>query len=194
MQSRHAPHALWDIKAGLRRSSCVRTRQSLFISKQFITGVEMPTSMQFYSTCASPWTLVFSFCTIVLLHIFRRRPVLSFPPGPKGLPILGNALDMPCRNPWLTYSQWGKSCSTYFSLHSVECVHYLFGTIDSDIVHANYLGTHVIVLNSANAVHELFEKRSSIYSDRYVRNMNKSGGGADKTRATRPTLPSLNQL
>jgi hypothetical protein len=42
-----------------------------------------------------------------------------------------------------------------------------FGTIDSDIVHANSLGTHVIVLNSAKALRELFEKRSSIYSDRY---------------------------
>jgi hypothetical protein len=38
--------------------------------------------------------------------------------------------------------------------------------IDSDIVHACFLGTHVIFLNSAKAVHELFEKRSSIYSDR----------------------------
>ncbi|KAF8467541.1 cytochrome P450 [Russula ochroleuca] len=107
----------------------------------------MLTTTQFYSTCTSPWTLIFSFCTIVLLHIFRRRPVLPFPPGPKGLPILGNALDMPCGNPWLTYSQWGK-------------------TYNSDIVHVNSLGTHVIVLNSAKAVHELFEKRSSIYSDR----------------------------
>ena len=39
--------------------------------------------------------------------------------------------------------------------------------VDSDIVHVNSLGIHVIVLNSAKAVHELFEKRSSIYSDRY---------------------------
>ncbi|KAN0118658.1 Cytochrome P450 [Russula decolorans] len=100
--------------------------------------------------------LVFSFCAIAFLHMFRRRPALPFPPGPKGLPILGNALDMPRENPWLTYWQWGKKCN-------------------SDIVHANSLGTHVIVLNSAKAVRELFEKRSSIYSDR-------------------PPLPSLNQL
>ena len=58
--------------------------------------------------------LLFSFCTIVFLHMFRRRPTLPFPPGPKGLPILGNALDMPRENPWLTYWQWGKKCSKYF--------------------------------------------------------------------------------
>jgi len=48
-----------------------------------------------------------------------------------------------------------------------ECTFHFFGSTDSDIVHANSLGTHVIVLNSAKAVRELFEKRSSIYSDRY---------------------------
>ena len=51
-----------------------------------------------------------------------------------------------------------------------------FGTIDSDIVHAYSLGNHVIVLNSAKAVHELFEKRSSIYSDRYGSNVRRSSG------------------
>lgn len=53
---------------------------------------------------------------------------------------------------------------------SVERVDYFFFlvTIDSDIVHANSLGTHVIVLNSAKAVRELLEKRSSIYSDRLM--------------------------
>ena len=50
--------------------------------------------------------------------------------------------------------------------HSIEKTPYILGTVDSDIVHVSALGTHVVVLNSAKAVHELFEKRSSIYSDR----------------------------
>jgi hypothetical protein len=77
-----------------------------------ITNVEM-LSVKFYSICTSPcqWMLVFSFCAIAFLHMFRRRPALPFPPGPKGLPILGNALDMPRENPWLTYWQWGEKCS-----------------------------------------------------------------------------------
>lgn len=126
--------------------------------------------MEFCSICTSPWMLVFSFCTIIVfLHTFRRRRAFPLPPGPKGLPILGNALDMPRESPWLTYWQWGKKCSKYFSPLRVcrERALQFFGTIDSDIVHANLLGTHVIVLNSAKAVSELFEKRSSIYSDRY---------------------------
>ena len=149
--------------------------------------------MESYSTWASPWMLVFSFCTILFLYMLRRRPALPFPPGPKGLPILGNALDMPCRNPWLTYWQWGKECSKCFPC-ALESVDDIVGAIDSDIVHANFLGTHVIVLNSAKVAHELFEKRSSIYSDRYGTWTN-FGGRADRIRFfTRPPLPSLNQL
>jgi hypothetical protein len=100
------------IKSGFGRSRCVNSRQSFLISKM-ITNIEMPT-IEFYSTYASPWTLVFSFCVIGFLYMLRRRPALPFPPGPKGLPIIGNALDMPSRNPWLTYWQWGITCSKYF--------------------------------------------------------------------------------
>jgi len=120
-----------------------------------------------FSSRARAWVLVMSFCVIVLLRIFRRRRhALPYPPGPKGLPIIGNALDMPSKNPYLTYWQWGKKYGMYFP-RLIGSVHCILGAIDSDIVHANSLGAHVVVLNSAKAVHELFEKRSSIYSDRY---------------------------
>jgi hypothetical protein len=98
--------------------------QFILISKM-ITNIEMLT-IGFYSIYASPWTLVFSFCVIGFLYMLRRRPALPFPPGPKGLPIIGNALDMPSRNPWLTYWQWGIKCSKYF-LCAFERVDYILG-------------------------------------------------------------------
>lgn len=35
-----------------------------------------------------------------------------------------------------------------------------------DVLHVKVLGNHVIILESLEAVNDLFEKRSSIYSDR----------------------------
>lgn len=37
----------------------------------------------------------------------------------------------------------------------------------SDVVYADVMGSHIIILNSIKAGHELLDKRSTIYSDRY---------------------------
>ncbi|KAI0263094.1 cytochrome P450 [Gloeopeniophorella convolvens] len=81
------------------------------------------------------------------IHARRRARKLSFPPGPKPLPIIGNLLDMPPGSEWVTYKQWGD-------LHG------------SDVVHVEVLGSHVVILNSIKAANDLFERRSSLYSDR----------------------------
>ena len=40
----------------------------------------------------------------------KRNPNgLPLPPGPKGLPIIGNMLDMPADKPWLVYHEWSKT-------------------------------------------------------------------------------------
>jgi hypothetical protein len=40
--------------------------------------------------------------------------------------------------------------------------------LGSDIVHAELFGTHLVALNSEKVARDLLEKRSSIYSDRFV--------------------------
>ncbi|KAK7049828.1 hypothetical protein VNI00_005258 [Paramarasmius palmivorus] len=80
-----------------------------------------------------------------LAQIVRRRPRL--PPGPKGYPIIGNIFDVPQTEGWTVY----KQMSDFYN---------------SDILHFNMAGTSVIVINSFEIARELFEKRSSIYSDR----------------------------
>nr|BED42963.1 cytochrome P450 monooxygenase [Trametes versicolor] len=82
---------------------------------------------------------------LALLTVRRKRQ--NLPPGPKGLPLLGNVFDVPKEFEWLAYEKWGRE-------------HH------SDIIHLNLAGTPVIVVNSAQAAHDLFEKRSSLYSDR----------------------------
>ena len=128
VQNQGIPHTRPGIYKSSRRSRCARTRQRqpFLVSRELMTNFEMLT-VKFCSICTSPWVLISSLCAIVFLHKFRRRPALPFPPGPKGLPILGNALDIPRVNPWLTYWQWGKKCSKYFPYSaSVESAHYIF--------------------------------------------------------------------
>ncbi|PBL03489.1 cytochrome P450 [Armillaria gallica] len=80
-----------------------------------------------------------------LLSSIRRRP-LPLPPGPKGLPLIGNLWDVPAEYPWLTYSQWA---ATY-----------------GDVFYLDTPGNPTVVINSAQAAADLFEKRSGNYSDR----------------------------
>lgn len=79
----------------------------------------------------------------------KRNPLnLPYPPGPKGVPILGNLFDIPTSGYiYKTFRQWGRE-------------------LGSDIVHIQVLGTHIVVLNTKEAADDLLDRRSSIYSDR----------------------------
>ncbi|KAJ7836430.1 cytochrome P450, partial [Mycena leptocephala] len=77
----------------------------------------------------------------------RKRSQLPLPPGPKKLPLVGNLFDIPAERQWETYLEWSKQ-------------------FNSDIIHLNAAGTSIVVLSSMEAVKELFERRSSLYSDR----------------------------
>ncbi|KAF7288971.1 Cytochrome P450 [Mycena indigotica] len=93
--------------------------------------------------------LLFAVSTLFLFPRSRRarQSRLRLPPGPSGLPLLGNLLSMPSGFEWETYARWSQECK-------------------SDIVHIDVVGSSVIVLSSVKAVNDLLEKRSSLYSDR----------------------------
>ncbi|KAG1889792.1 cytochrome P450 [Suillus fuscotomentosus] len=84
---------------------------------------------------------------VFLDYIFAKKNP-QYPPGPRGLPLVGNIQDIPFVKPWLTFAEWGKK----------------YG----DISHASVLGMHIFVLNSAKTAVEMLDKKSSIYSDRPV--------------------------
>ncbi|KZT12005.1 cytochrome P450 [Laetiporus sulphureus 93-53] len=82
------------------------------------------------------------------LRIRTRSSVheLPVPPGPKPLPWIGNLHQIPFVDQSKVYTQWG---STY-----------------GDILYMHTLGREFIILNSASAALELFDKRGHLYSDR----------------------------
>ncbi|KIJ26607.1 hypothetical protein M422DRAFT_126181, partial [Sphaerobolus stellatus SS14] len=75
-----------------------------------------------------------------------HRHKLSLPPGPKSLPFIRNAFDLPSSHECLKYIDWGNK----------------YG----DVVHVTAPGKHIIILNSTKACVDLLEQQSAIYSDR----------------------------
>jgi len=82
---------------------------------------------------------------LVRWYLFGSRK-LPLPPGPKGYPVIGNALDLPKDNDWLTYSEWQK---TY-----------------GDMIFISVLGKPFLILSSLKISSDLLEKRSTYYSGR----------------------------
>ncbi|KAJ7065509.1 cytochrome P450 [Mycena amicta] len=99
------------------------------------------------ATTNSLLLLAFLAVLAVIRRLGKRRSTLPLPPGPKKLPIVGNLFDMPAERQWEAYHQWSQE-------------------YNSDIIHLDVAGTSIIVLDSVDAVRELLERRSSIYSDR----------------------------
>ncbi|KAF5355940.1 hypothetical protein D9756_004268 [Leucocoprinus leucothites] len=98
-----------------------------------------------------PWLLHYfllsSLTTIIPILLWRlRRPAEAYPPGPPGLPILGNFFDMPTTAPWIQFAEWGKK----------------YGPV----IYLNLLGRPLVVLNSAKATVDLLERRGGKYADR----------------------------
>lgn len=55
------------------------------------------------------FTAGFIILVVLLYGKVNSKPIPApFPPGPRGLPFLGNAVDLPKTQPWITYSNWGK--------------------------------------------------------------------------------------
>ncbi|KAI0792995.1 cytochrome P450 [Irpex lacteus] len=67
-------------------------------------------------------------------------------PGPSGLPLLGNTLQVPDNAYFLQYTEWAKKYGSFYSL--------------------NLLGNRLLVVNDHKSAIDLLERRSHIYSGR----------------------------
>ncbi|KAI0319837.1 cytochrome P450 [Amylostereum chailletii] len=93
-------------------------------------------------------TLAFAVISVSWIRAYiRRRNALPLPPGPKGLPIVGNMFDLGDDLVHVKHRDWSRE-------------------FDSDIISVTVLGQTSIILNSAEAIADLLDKRGSNYSDR----------------------------
>ncbi|KAK4555007.1 hypothetical protein LTR86_007773 [Recurvomyces mirabilis] len=77
----------------------------------------------------------------------KRLPGYLKPlPGPKGLPVIGSVHELPERNSWLKFHEWGEK---YGSIYQV-----------------NLAGVNHVWITRDSVAHDLLSKRSAIYSDR----------------------------
>ena len=88
------------------------------------------------------------------------------PPGPKGLPLLGNMLDMPTSHEWLKAAEWKKVYGTYLmcfgDIRYTDERHWGVG----DVIFLSVLGKSIVFLNSYKAVTDLMDKQSNACSSR----------------------------
>lgn len=90
----------------------------------------------------------------VLSYLIQRRQArlranprrLPLPPGPKPLPIIGNLLDIPRDSEAARYNRLARE--------------------HGDLVFLSVFGKTILVVNTYQVANDLFEKRSSNYSDR----------------------------
>ncbi|KZP23303.1 cytochrome P450 [Athelia psychrophila] len=85
---------------------------------------------------------------VTALSYLASTKASRYPPGPKGWPLIGNLLDAP--KPGLEWVAYHEMCKKN----------------NSDMVYLNILGRSVLVLDSAEAINDLLDKRSNIYSSR----------------------------
>ncbi|KZP19044.1 cytochrome P450 [Athelia psychrophila] len=84
---------------------------------------------------------------LVALYVGLGSERSKHPPGPRGLPLIGNLLDMPTSDEWLQYRKWSEE-------------------FKSDIIYLNVCGTQIVVTNTLESTLDLLERRSSKYSGR----------------------------
>jgi cytochrome P450 len=121
----------------------------------------MPTSLTWLD-------IILAALGLYLVKKMLEKSYPPFPPGPKGLPLVGNMLDMPKMQEWITFAKWGQQYGTYLSFLPKGC---MYSCNPGAISSVTILGQSMVILNSARMAVDVLDKKSSKYSDRPIMQM-----------------------
>ena len=108
-----------------------------------------------------------SLATLGMLRWQRGSNQPPYPPGPRRYPLVGSILGLPRGVPiWQAFI----SVARKYSKCSVPDGGYLLPKVlpllDTDVLYVKLFSADYVVLNSSEAISDLLDKRSAIYSDR----------------------------
>ncbi|KAJ7720371.1 cytochrome P450 [Mycena maculata] len=93
-------------------------------------------------------TIVLAVTVAAIVQYFRKCRTPPLPPGPRGLPFVGNIFDVPSRDHWLRFSALGEAWGDISSLTA--------------------FGQTLIIVNSLKVAEDLLEVHGANFSDRPV--------------------------
>jgi hypothetical protein len=112
----------------------------------------------------------------VAVHWYLTKKQISspfpLPPGPPGLPIVGNVRGIDVAAPWRTYARWGKQYGErrldqpQVSLLLEPTSHRFEYRAVGDLVYSRLFQQDIIIINSEKIAKELLEERSNNYANR----------------------------
>lgn len=111
-----------------------------------------------------PITALVVVSVFLLVFTYARSPRRRLPPGPRGLPLLGNALDI-LKDPWLTFGGWMKT----YGMLVPRCpppAKRLTRPKPGPIMHFIAAGSDVIVLNDLKTSFDILDRRAAVTADR----------------------------
>ena len=105
----------------------------------------------------------------------RSKRVLPYPPGPKGYPLIGNLLDFPADVPlWEGLAGMAKQHGRVLPPGRHSGRNMTLETLGTDVLRLELPSMEMVVLSTSEAISDLLDQRSAIYSD--------------KVRAVRPVI------